>query len=232
MTQKKILVVDDDPHIREVIGFALEKADMSVTMANDGKQALQRCTESTADLIVLDINMPEMDGLECCREIRKTSDVPILFLSSRDDEIDRILGLEIGGDDYVTKPFSPRELVARINVILKRTQAVQVPPNSDDNTLIHGKLVLDSEQHALWWDDKAVALTATEFAMLAQLLKQPKRVFSREAIMQGSYQYNVFVSDRTIDSHIRHIRSKFSDVGCQKIIETQHGVGYRLSDCK
>lgn len=232
MTLKKILVVDDDPHIREVIGFALEKAEMSVTMANDGKQALQSYTDSPADLIVLDINMPEMDGLECCREIRKTSEVPILFLSSRDEEIDRILGLEIGGDDYVTKPFSPRELVARINVILKRTQAVRPQINAEDDRLTHGKLVLDMEQHALWWDEKAVSLTATEFAMLAQMLKQPKRVFSRDAIMQGSYQYNVFVSDRTIDSHIRHIRSKFSEVGCHKIIETQHGVGYRLSACE
>ncbi|WP_299880561.1 response regulator transcription factor [uncultured Cocleimonas sp.] len=232
MTQKKILVVDDDPHIREVITFALEKAEMSVTTANDGRQALQSYTDSPADLIVLDINMPEMDGLECCREIRKTSEVPILFLSSRDEEIDRILGLEIGGDDYVTKPFSPRELVARINVILKRTQAIQPQPQTDDKTLTHGKLVLDTEQHALWWDKIAVSLTATEFAMLAQMLKQPKRVFSRDAIMQGSYQYNVFVSDRTIDSHIRHIRSKFSEVGCHKIIETQHGVGYRLSACE
>lgn len=232
MTQKKILVVDDDPHIREVIGFALEKAEMSVTMANDGKQALRSYTDSPADLIVLDINMPEMDGLECCREIRKISEVPILFLSSRDEEIDRILGLEIGGDDYVTKPFSPRELVARINVILKRTQATQPQVNVDNHTLTQGKLVLDTEQHALWWDENAVSLTATEFAMLAQMLKQPKRVFSRDAIMQGSYQYNVFVSDRTIDSHIRHIRSKFSEVGCHKIIETQHGVGYRLSACE
>ncbi|MEB8432033.1 response regulator transcription factor [Cocleimonas sp. KMM 6892] len=232
MTQKKILVVDDDPHIREVITFALEKAEMSVTTASDGRQALQIYTDSPADLIVLDINMPEMDGLECCREIRKTSEVPILFLSSRDEEIDRILGLEIGGDDYVTKPFSPRELVARINVILKRTQAIQPQAQTDDKTLTHGKLVLDTEQHALWWDKIAVSLTATEFAMLAQMLKQPKRVFSRDAIMQGSYQYNVFVSDRTIDSHIRHIRSKFSEVGCHKIIETQHGVGYRLSACE
>lgn len=215
-----------------MIGFALEKAEMSVTMANDGKQALQSYTDSPADLIVLDINMPEMDGLECCREIRKTSEVPILFLSSRDEEIDRIIGLEIGGDDYVTKPFSPRELVARINVILKRTQAIQPQANVDKNTLTHGKLILDTEQHALWWDEKAVSLTATEFAMLAQMLKQPKRVFSRDAIMQGSYQYNVFVSDRTIDSHIRHIRSKFSEVGCHKIIETQHGVGYRLCACE
>ena len=232
MTQKKILVVDDDPHIREVISFALEKAQMQVSLANDGKQALESFEKNPTDLLVLDINMPEMDGLECCRELRKTSDVPILFLSSRDDEIDRILGLEIGGDDYVTKPFSPRELVARINVILKRTQAQGTTAENNELVLNHGKLRLDTEQHAVWWDDQNIALTATEFAMLAQLLKQPKRVFSRDAIMQGSYQYNVYVSDRTIDSHIRHIRSKFSEVGCHKIIETQHGVGYKLSACE
>lgn len=231
MTHKHILVADDDPHIREVISYALEKADMSVILAHDGKQALQCMEQTPCDLIVLDINMPEMDGLECCREIRKTSEVPILFLSSRDDEIDRILGLEIGGDDYVTKPFSPRELVARINVILKRTKSMAMP-TVETTEISHGKLRLDNEQHAVWWQDTPVSLTATEFAMLAQLLTYPKKVFSRDAIMQGAYQYNVYVSDRTIDSHIRHIRSKFAEVGCEKIIETQHGVGYRLSACE
>lgn len=231
----KVLVVDDDPHIREVIAFALEKANFSVTLAHDGEQALVCLDKENTDLIVLDINMPEMDGLQCCRAIRKTSDVPILFLSSRDDEIDRILGLEIGGDDYVTKPFSPRELVARINVILKRTKPVKwASYDTADSThkLVYGRLSLDIEQHASWWDNQPVALTATEFSMLAQMLKQPKRVFSREAIMEGAYHYNIQVSDRTIDSHIRHIRQKFSMIGCPSIIETQHGVGYKLSPCK
>ncbi len=232
MTHKKILVVDDDPHIREVISFALEKADMSVLLANDGVQALTRFKQSPVDLIVLDINMPEMDGLECCCEIRKTSEVPILFLSSRDDEIDRIIGLEIGGDDYVTKPFSPRELVARINVILKRTQRSLQCDKNESSRRVQGKLVLDLEQHAIWWDGEPVALTATEFSMVKQLLGQPKRVFSRDVIMEGAYQNNVYVSDRTIDSHIRHIRKKFSEVGCESIIETQHGVGYKLSSCE
>ncbi len=226
-------MVDDDPHIREVISFALEKSNMAVTLANDGKQALESFTKSAVDLIVLDINMPEMDGLECCREIRKISEVPILFLSSRDDEIDRILGLEIGGDDYVTKPFSPRELVARVNVILKRTLSNGTNnTKSDDVRFTHGQLQLDTEQHAIWWDEKEVPLTATEFAMLVQLLKQPKRVFSRDVIMEGAYQYNIHVSDRTIDSHIRHIRQKFTEVGCESIIETQHGVGYKLASCQ
>ncbi len=235
MSNKKILVVDDDPHIREVISFALEKADMSVTLANNGVQALERFSQKPADLIVLDINMPEMDGLSCCREIRKTSEVPILFLSSRDDEIDRILGLEIGGDDYVTKPFSPRELVARINVILKRSQSNPTISHKQQHALTRlsqGRLKLDTEQHAIWWDDQSVSLTATEFAILELLLKQPKRVFSRDVIMNTAYTNNVYVSDRTIDSHIRHVRQKFTDVGCQSIIETQHGVGYKLAPCE
>jgi two-component system OmpR family response regulator len=232
MSQKHILVVDDDPHIREVISFALEKANMRVEQANDGVQALQCYADFPSDLIVLDINMPEMDGLECCREIRKSSDVPILFLSSRDDEIDRILGLEIGGDDYVTKPFSPRELVARINVILKRTRQNHPGIVTETTEIQHGFVRLNQEQHAVWWNDTALSLTATEFAILALFLAQPKRVFSRDVIMDTAYQNNVYVSDRTIDSHIRHVRQKFSEVGCESIIETQHGVGYRLGSCQ
>ncbi|MGB1309939.1 MAG: response regulator transcription factor [Leucothrix sp.] len=233
MSQKKILVVDDDPHIREVISFALQKAEMSVVMAENGQQALTQFTESPTDLIVLDINMPEMDGLACCREIRKLSEVPILFLSSRDDEIDRILGLEIGGDDYVTKPFSPRELVARINAILKRTQNLSsMPEEQSKNRLAHGQLSLDAEQHAVWWHTTDVNLTATEFAILAQFMRYPNRVFSRDSIMNSAYQFNIQVSDRTIDSHIRHIRSKFAAVGCDSIIETLHSVGYKLSSCQ
>jgi two-component system, OmpR family, response regulator len=143
---KHILVADDDAHIREVISFALEKAGMKITLAGDGREALTQFSEEAHDLIVLDINMPELDGLEVCREVRKTSDVPILFLSSRDDEIDRILGLEIGGDDYVTKPFSPRELVARISVILKRrlNPAKAALPTTQ---VEHGKLLIYPDQH-------------------------------------------------------------------------------------
>ncbi len=229
MNNKNILVVDDDPHIREVINFALEKANMKVALANNGTQALDVFLQKQSDLIVLDINMPEMDGLECCREIRKTSNVPILFLSSRDDEIDRILGLEIGGDDYVTKPFSPRELVARINAILKRTQYSKSDMSQASHAYEMGDLTLDSEQHTVFWKNSKLSLTATEFSMLEMLLKQPKRVFSRDTIMESAYQRNVYVSDRTIDSHIRHIRQKFDEVGCDSIIETQHGVGYKLS---
>lgn len=234
MNNKNILVVDDDPHIREVISFALEKAGMSVAIAEDGQQAVDAFTQSPSDLIVLDINMPEMDGLACCREIRKHSEVPILFLSSRDDEIDRILGLEIGGDDYVTKPFSPRELVARINAILKRTQ-VQITPEvneGDKSCLTHGLLVMNTEQHTIMWNEESVHLTATEFAILEQFMQHPSRVFSRDSIMSRAYQFNIHVSDRTIDSHIRHIRSKLAAAGCKSVIETLHSVGYKLAPCQ
>jgi two-component system OmpR family response regulator len=225
-----ILIVDDDSHIREVISFALEKADLSVTNAVDGQHAIKLFAESSFDLIVMDINMPEMDGLECCREIRKTSDIPILFLSSRDDEIDRILGLEIGGDDYVTKPFSPRELVARIKAILKRTQS-QKDTTVNEKSFIHGHLHINIEQHTVFWAENSISLTAIEFSILAQMIQKPKIIYSRDAIMDGAYQHNIVVSDRTIDSHIRHIRQKFSTAGCSNIIETQHGVGYKLSSC-
>jgi two-component system, OmpR family, response regulator len=227
---KHILVTDDDAHIREVIRFALEKAGMNVTLAVDGRDALSRCNE-TIDLVVLDINMPEMDGLEVCKEVRKTSDMPILFLSSRDDEIDRILGLEIGGDDYVTKPFSPRELVARVNVILKRRVGVPKTVSTTKN-LTQGKLRIVPAHHAASWDGLAVSLTATEFAMLMLLASQPSHVFSRDTIMSKAYEHHVYVSDRTIDSHIRHIRQKFAEAGCSTIIETVHGVGYKLDTCQ
>lgn len=226
----QILIVDDDAHIREVISFALEKASFSITSACDGQEAVKLFSQSPYDLIVMDINMPEMDGLECCREIRKTSDVPILFLSSRDDEIDRVLGLEMGGDDYVTKPFSPRELVARIKAILKRTQP-QATTISSEQDLTHGYLRLNVEQHTVWWKDATISLTAIEFSILAQMIKSPKIIYSRNAIMDGAYGHNIVVSDRTIDSHIRHVRQKFSASGCNNIIETQHGVGYKLSSC-
>lgn len=228
---KSILVVDDDPHIRDVIVYALEKAHMKTVIAKDGLQALDLFARAQPDLIVLDINMPEMDGLDVCRELRKTSDVPILFLSSRDDEIDRIIGLEIGGDDYVTKPFSPRELVARVNVILKRLNG-RANPAPDSGLYHRGKLSLDTDRHAVYWNDEAVALTPTEFAILKGFLGQPDRVFDRNNVMQQSYDINIHVSDRTIDSHIRHIRGKFASLGCEMLIETVHGVGYKLGPCQ
>src|SRR5258706_71988 len=160
----KILVVDDDAHIREVVRFALEKAGFDIVEAGDGQKALGLFQRTKADLIVLDITMPEMDGLAVCREIRKTSDVPILFLSSRTDEVDRVVGLEVGGDDYVVKPFSPRELVARAQAILKRTRG-KSSDGAEVKALNYGDVRLDVLGHGSYWKEKKILLTAPEFSL-------------------------------------------------------------------
>jgi len=229
---RTILIVDDDPHILDVIGFALSKAHMETITARDGFEAVEHFRQGGIDLVVLDISMPELDGLEVCQEIRKTSQIPILFLSSRSDEIDRIIGLEIGGDDYLTKPFSTRELVARIKAILKRTMP---STGANDETMVvltSGNLSLDPIRHKVVWKGEEVTLTATEFAILKEFLTTPERVFERNTLIERSYGVNIHVSDRTIDSHIRHIRAKFQDAGCDELIETVHGVGYRLAGCE
>jgi len=226
----RILAVDDDLHIREVIRVALRRAEMTVTEARDGREALARFAVDRPDLMILDIGMPELDGLEVCRQIRKSSNVPILFLTARDDEIDRVLGLEIGGDDYVTKPFSPRELVARVNAILRRVVARDM--DAEPEALAQGALSIDVVQHVAAFAGTPLRLTAIEFGILKAFLARPTAVFSREQIMSAAYQLNIQVSDRTIDSHIRNIRAKLAAVNCDNVIETVHGVGFRLGRCE
>ncbi|MEM7429421.1 MAG: response regulator transcription factor [Pseudomonadota bacterium] len=228
---KTILIADDDPHIQDVISFALEREGYALLNARDGAEALRTFEGASPDLIVLDVSMPEMDGLEVCREIRKTSDVPILFLSSKDEEIDRILGLEMGGDDYVTKPFSPRELVARVKVILKRA-AAPAPEPEPGAVLEHGTVRMWTDQHRVEFGTTEIDLTATEFQIVRAFLSRPQIVQDRNVIMDKAYADNIHVSDRTVDSHIRHIRTKFADAGCESIIETVHGVGYKLGACR
>jgi two-component system OmpR family response regulator len=225
-----ILVVDDDPHIRDVVRFAFEKTGMVISIAQDGKEALRQFDRKVHELVVLDIGMPEMDGLEVCRQIRKTSDTPILFLSARDEEIDRILGLEIGGDDYVTKPFSPRELVARVNAILRRTRNAPAP--APRKVFGHGRLAIDPDSHTASFLDTPVSLTALEFAILRTLLARPGFVFTREMILDAAYAGNIHVADRTIDSHVRNIRAKMAVAGGDSVIETVHGVGFKLGRCE
>lgn len=220
-----ILVVDDDKHIREVVSFALTKAGMHAIESADGKQALKAFDQHRPDLIVLDINLPEINGLEVCREIRKTSDVPILFLSSREDEIDRILGLELGADDYVTKPFSPRELVARINSILKRTRSTQ---KAEAPIITEGFLTIDPHKYKAYWNQQPIELTTTEFSLLKAIASHPSQVLNRDQLINIAYRDNHHISDRTIDSHIRHVRHKFLMAGCQSIIKTVRGIGYIL----
>ncbi len=227
-----ILVVDDDPHIREVICFALKREGFATVEAENGEQALTRFQETRPDLVVLDIVMPELDGTEVCKALRRVSVVPIVFLSSRDDEVDRILGLELGGDDYVTKPFSPRELTARVRAILRRAKS-EVSPDpkaSDGRWIEHGRLRLNLDRYTAWWQDQEVVLTLTEFGILRTLLSHPGKVFNRDQLIDGSYQDYRVVSDRTIDSHVRRVRAKFKALRADPI-ETLHGIGYRLGPC-
>ncbi len=232
LPSKTVLVVDDDPHIRDVICFALQKASYPFETAADGKEAIDKAALFDPSLIVLDIGLPEMDGLDVCRHLRKTSEVPILFLSARDEEVDRIVGLELGADDYVTKPFSPRELIARVGAILKRYGASPVEETSGESALRQGALVLEREQRLVTIDGSPASLTAIEFDILATLLARPKIVFTRERILESAYKDNIHVSDRTIDSHIRNIRAKLTAAGCPEAIETVHGVGFRLGSCQ
>lgn len=228
----KILLIDDDPHIRDIVRFALNREGFAVVEAGDGVRGLALAQADSPDLILLDIGMPEMDGTEVCRRLRRDSRVPIIFLSSRDDEIDRILGLELGGDDYVTKPFSPRELTARVKAVLRRMLPPEpTAPEGPAPVLRHNRLRLDLDGVRAFWDETEVVLTATEFGLLRTLAGRPGKVFSRDALMDGAYATERYVADRTVDSHIRRVRAKFQAVGGAPV-ETVHGLGYKLSDCR
>jgi two-component system OmpR family response regulator len=224
----KILVVDDDPHIREVLSFALGDAGFEIIEAEDGARAIDAFARTTPDLVVLDIVMPELDGTDVCRRIRATSAVPIVFLSSRDDEVDRVLGLELGGDDYLTKPFSPRELVARVRAVLRRVKSgVATAP---ERMLRHGRLAVDLDRFTVAWQGREAPLTVTELGILRTLLGRPGKVYSRDELMDRAYDASTVVADRTIDSHVRRVRSKLKALGADPI-ETVHGAGYRLGPC-
>lgn len=227
MTQT-ILIVDDDPQIRDVVGIALSQAGFETEEASDGVQALEVAGRVHPDLIVLDIGLPEMDGRDVCRTLRKTSDVPVIFLTAEADEIDRVVGLELGGDDYVTKPFSPRELTARIRAILKRTTTAA--PEVD--VLRRGVLQLVPEQHECRVNGTPVQLTSREMELISRLMARPDQVMARPALVDAIYGTNVNVSDRTVDSHLRNLRSKLGAAGCPDAIETVHGVGVRMGPCK
>lgn len=231
--RETILVADDDSHIREIVRFALHKAGYKTCEASDGRQCLEVFESLKPALIILDILMPEMDGTEVCKIIREQSVVPIIFLSSRDDEIDRIVGLELGGDDYLTKPFSPRELVARVKAVLRRMEKGRNGEHDVDcsSTLVNGKLRLIPERFQVFWDKEEILLTAVEFGILQALMNHPGKVYSRDELMEKAYNHDALVTDRTIDSHIRKLRSKFRLAGGEPI-ETVRGVGYKLGSCQ
>ncbi len=230
----RILVVDDDPHIRDLLSFALGKAGLETDQASDGEEALAAVEARPPDLMVLDINLPRLNGLDVCRKLRGSggpqADLPILFLSSRDDEIDRIVGIEIGGDDYVVKPFSPREVVARVGAILKRGASSQTAA-AGQPAIVRGRLTLDPEGWESRWDGEQVQTTATEFQLLMTLASAPSRVFSRDSIIDRLHGPGFAVTDRTIDGHVRNLRAKFAAAGCTDLIETRAGIGYRIGAC-
>ncbi|MEQ9057330.1 MAG: response regulator transcription factor [Roseovarius confluentis] len=232
MSSQTILVVDDDPQIRDVLGVALERAGFRTVMARDGVEGLLSARAEAPALAVLDIGLPELDGLELCKAIRRDSDVPILFLTARDDEVDRIIGLELGGDDYVTKPFSPREVVARVRAILKRTGGAPATAADTPKTLRIGVLSLVPESHVCRVRDTAVTLTSTELSILERLMSRPTQVFSRPALVDAIWGPGMVVSDRTLDSHLRNLRSKLAEAGCGDAVETLHGVGLRMGSCR
>lgn len=226
---KKILIADDDAQIRDILGITLRQAGFETGEVADGKAALDSFAKDAADLIVLDIGMPEMGGLDVCRTLRKSSDVPILFLTAQGDEIDRVVGLELGADDYVAKPFSPREVVARIRAILKRSEgAVQ---SADALAHKRGILEIDADRHLCHVRGEPVTLTAREMELLSTLIRRPDHVMPRPALVDAVYGTNIHVSDRTMDSHLRNLRAKLADAGCADAIETVHGVGVRMGPC-
>jgi len=222
-----IVIIDDEASIREVLRFSLEDAGMRVTEHADGKSALSKLTSDAPDLVVLDIGMPGMDGFQTCREIRQHSQVPILFLTARDDEIDRVLSFELGGDDHVSKPFSPRELLLRIRAILRRRDVV----DTREEVLRFEDLEMIPAQHLCRLDGRNVSLTGIEFGVLATLLRAPAQIRSRNQIIEAVYGSNTNLSDRTVDSHLRNIRQKALALGYDDIIETVHGIGVKLGRC-
>jgi len=224
---RSVLVVDDDPHIREVVCFALQQAGYATLTAANGVEAISQHKANNPDLIVLDILMPELDGLAVCRTLREISSVPIVLLSSRDEEVDRILGLDMGADDYVGKPFSPRELVARVKANLRRHAAL-IAENPPDNVISVDGYVVNRDTFEAAWNSQPLGLTQTEFHLLETLVARPDRVFTRDALMQGAYDVRRVVSHRTIDSHIRRLRYKLVAAGAPGI-RTVHGVGYGLT---
>jgi DNA-binding response OmpR family regulator len=224
----KILVVDDEPHIVELVRYNLEQDGFDVRVAYDGHAALQAARSERPDLIVLDLMLPYVDGLEICRTLRRESAVPILVLTAKDSELDRVVGLETGADDYVTKPFSPRELVARVRAILRRTRG-----DGDDARLlpavVAGDLVLDPNTREVMLRDRAVELTAKEFELLRMLMAHPNRVFSRDALLEHVWGYDYFGSTRTVDMHISRLRDKIEDdPASPTFIVTVRGVGYKF----
>jgi two-component system, OmpR family, response regulator ChvI len=229
-----IALVDDDRNILTSVSIALENEGFKIQTYTDGASALDGIRQTPPDLAIFDIKMPRMDGMELLRRLRQKSDLPVIFLTSKDEEIDELFGLKMGADDFIRKPFSQRLLVERVKSILRRAGAKDLataPKDGDAKVLERGLLQMDPERHACTWKGDAVVLTVTEFLILQCLAQRPGIVRSRNALMDAAYDDQVYVDDRTIDSHIKRLRKKFKLVDDDfEMIETLYGVGYRYRE--
>jgi len=221
---ERILVVEDDPTLQETLAYNLSRQGYLVDTAGDGQTAIESARANVPDLVVLDIMLPILDGFEVCRVLRQESNVSILMLTARDDEIDRVIGLELGADDYLTKPFSPRELVARIKAAIRRLQSNQVSPPTKQ-TWVFDRLRIDLAAHQIWVDDQLVDLTSVEFALLSTLARNSGMVLTRNKLLEEVWGVNYFGDTRLVDVHIGHLRKKLN---LPELISTIRGVGYRF----
>ena len=229
-----IALVDDDRNILTSVSIALQAEGFATRVYSDGETALKAMLDNPPDLAILDVKMPRMDGMELLRRLRERSDLPVIFLTSKADELDEALGLALGADDYVAKPFSQRLLIARIRALLRRTEQRAAPAASGAEAtplITRGRLVMDPARHRVTWSGGDVTLTVTEFMILEALAQRPGVVKSRNQLMDVAYQDDIYVDDRTIDSHIKRLRRKFRAVDPEfGAIETLYGVGYRFAE--
>ena len=229
-----IALVDDDRNILTSVSIALESEGYRIQTYTDGATALDGFKTSPPDLAIFDIKMPRMDGMELLRRLRQKTDLPVIFLTSKDDEIDELFGLKMGADDFIREPFSQRLLVERVRAVLRRASARDAAaktPSVQQKSLERGQLVMDQERHTCTWKSEPVTLTVTEFLILHALAQRPGVVKSRDALMDAAYDEQVYVDDRTIDSHIKRLRKKFKAVDDDfEMIETLYGVGYRFKE--
>ena len=224
-----LLVVDDEQRVLDVIQPYLEKEGFRIITAKTGKEALHQIKKSSPQLVILDWMLPEISGLEVCRKVRKQSDIPIIMLTARTDEADRVMGLELGADDYITKPFSLRELSARIRSVLRRAN----PATVKNEPLQRGELIIDEEKFQVWKNNQVINLTPAEFQILLTLARRPGVVYSRLQLMQATTNDTYIGYERSVDSHISHLRKKIeTDPSNPKYILTVHGIGYRFGDVK
>jgi two-component system response regulator ChvI len=228
-----ITLIDDDRNILTSVTMALEAEGYEVKSYSDGEEALKAILAVPSDLIVLDIKMPRMDGMEVLGKLREKSAIPVIFLTSKDDEVDEVIGLRMGADDYITKPFSQRLLIERIRALLRREALRKAVPAADpvQEKTVRGELLLDDARHVCTWKGMAVNLTVTEYLLLKSLASRPGHVKNRDQLIDMAYGENIYVDDRTIDSHIKRIRKKFRAVDSEfEQIETLYGVGYKYRD--